>query len=313
MRTKLSVRGDRYEVLSLRRPLSTSDKNRLFNAHVADSLPFGKLRASAHRPRYVSPNTFGRPLFSIIAALLLAGMVAEPAGAQSSIGTTNGIAGSTISGGVSIGGDLGGTPYSPQVVSSHLSSPLSVAQGGTAAGSAGATAAHNIGAAAEGANSDITSLTGLTTPLSVGQGGTGATSAGVMAAGNIGALAVSNNLSDLPNASTARTNLGLSSAATVSTPISVTNGGTGASSAGATAAHNIGAAAEGANSDITSLTGLTTPLSAVQGGTACHRPAPCITRGSPPLQSSVRPAPSLIARPVSRARLRPAAARLRAK
>lgn len=51
-----------------------------------------------------------------------------------------------------------------------------VANGGTNATSAGATAAHNIGAAAEGANSDITSLTGLTTPLSVAQGGTGVTS-----------------------------------------------------------------------------------------------------------------------------------------
>lgn len=38
-----------------------------------------------------------------------------------------------------------------------------------------ATARSNIGAAAKGANSDITSITGLTTPLSLGQGGVGAT------------------------------------------------------------------------------------------------------------------------------------------
>lgn len=73
--------------------------------------------------------------------------------------------------------------------------PVTVANGGTNATAAGATAANNIGAlaqannlsdvssastarsnilaAASGANSDITSLSGLTTPLSVPQGGTG--------------------------------------------------------------------------------------------------------------------------------------------
>jgi hypothetical protein len=40
-----------------------------------------------------------------------------------------------------------------------------------------------IGAAASGANNDITSITGLSTPLSVAQGGTGVTSLGVGAAG----------------------------------------------------------------------------------------------------------------------------------
>jgi hypothetical protein len=51
--------------------------------------------------------------------------------------------------------------------------PLAVAVGGTGANSA-ATARTNLSAAALGANSDITSLSGLTTPLSVAQGGTGA-------------------------------------------------------------------------------------------------------------------------------------------
>lgn len=54
---------------------------------------------------------------------------------------------------------------------------LGVAEGGTgAATSAGARS--SLGAASSGANSDITSLSGLSTPLSVGQGGTGANSAG---------------------------------------------------------------------------------------------------------------------------------------
>lgn len=51
------------------------------------------------------------------------------------------------------------------------------------------------------------------------------------------------------------------------TDLAVADGGTGASTAGG-ALTNLGAAASGANSDITSLTGLTTPLSIAQGGTA---------------------------------------------
>ena len=79
----------------------------------------------------------------------------------------------------------------------NLSSPVAVSQGGTGATSAGtalvnlggtslgigiftavnpSVARAALGAAASGANSDITSLTGLTTALSVAQGGTGQTS-----------------------------------------------------------------------------------------------------------------------------------------
>lgn len=97
---------------------------------------------------------------------------------------------------------------------SGLTTPLSVAQGGTA-GNTAATARAGIAAAASGANSDITSLSGLTTPLSLGQGGTAGT-----------------------NAPTARA--------------------------------GIGAAASGANTDITSLGGLTTPLAVAQGGTGAN-------------------------------------------
>ena len=55
----------------------------------------------------------------------------------------------------------------------NVSSPLAIALGGTNATSA-STARANLGSAKSGANSDITSLTGLTTPLSVAQGGTSA-------------------------------------------------------------------------------------------------------------------------------------------
>lgn len=52
-----------------------------------------------------------------------------------------------------------------------VGSPLAVAKGGTA-GTTPETARNGIGAAAAGANSDITSLSGLTTALSISQGGT---------------------------------------------------------------------------------------------------------------------------------------------
>jgi hypothetical protein len=83
-----------------------------------------------------------------------------------------------------------------QAETANLSVPVAIAQGGTGATTAGtalvnlggtslgigiftatngATARASIGAAASGANADITSLSGLTTPLSVPQGGTGLT------------------------------------------------------------------------------------------------------------------------------------------
>jgi len=59
-------------------------------------------------------------------------------------------------------------------LASQITGTLPVANGGTG-GTTAATARSNLSAAAAGANSDITSLSGLTTALSVAQGGTGAT------------------------------------------------------------------------------------------------------------------------------------------
>ncbi len=60
--------------------------------------------------------------------------------------------------------------------SSEITSILQLANGGTGANTA-AGARSNLGAAAAGSNSDITSLSGLTTALSIGQGGTGTANA----------------------------------------------------------------------------------------------------------------------------------------
>jgi hypothetical protein len=65
----------------------------------------------------------------------------------------------------------GATTFTGAVV---MSTALPVASGGTGASTAG-NARTNLSAAASGANSDITSLTGLSTALTVGQGGTGTT------------------------------------------------------------------------------------------------------------------------------------------
>ncbi len=70
-----------------------------------------------------------------------------------------------------------------------LSTPLSVAQGGTGANSA-AGARTALSAAQSGANSDITSLAALSTPLSVAQGGSGVATLTGLAKGN-GATAFS--------------------------------------------------------------------------------------------------------------------------
>ena len=119
--------------------------------------------------------------------------------------------------------------------------------------------------AAKGANSDITSLSGLTTPLSKAQGGTGNTSGAADSAAKLSttrALVV--DLASIAPASfdgTSDATLG----ATGSLPI--TKGGTGAGDA-ATARANLGAAASGSNGDITALTGLSGGISGRTDGAA---------------------------------------------
>jgi len=68
-----------------------------------------------------------------------------------------------------------GTNVGETITALPTGTVLPVANGGTGATTASG-ARTNLSAAVSGANSDITSLTGLTTPLSVAQGGSGATS-----------------------------------------------------------------------------------------------------------------------------------------
>ena len=109
--------------------------------------------------------------------------------------------------------------------------------------------------AASGANSDITSLSGLTTALSIAQGGTGATTAG----------GARTSLS----AAQSGANSDITSITGLTTALAITQGGTGAITA-PLARVALSAAQSGANSDITSLSGLTTPLSPAQGGTGAN-------------------------------------------
>ena len=69
-------------------------------------------------------------------------------------------------------GSTGLTPSTATTGAVTLGGKLDIAYGGTNATSASG-ARTNLGAAASGSNSDITSLSGLTTALSVAQGGTG--------------------------------------------------------------------------------------------------------------------------------------------
>lgn len=87
---------------------------------------------------------------------------------------------------------VGVNPGGIKITDLNTSDPLPVVLGGTA-GTTAQSARTNLGAAKLGANSDITSLSGLTTPLSVSQGGTGGDTAGE-ALRNLGGLKYITNI-----------------------------------------------------------------------------------------------------------------------
>lgn len=102
--------------------------------------------------------------------------------------------------------------------SGNLSIPLTLANGGTG-GTTQATARAGIGAAASGANGDITSLTGLTTALGIAEGGTGQTTQGAAFTALLGAstVPVANGGTGATTAAAARTALGAAALAGLST------------------------------------------------------------------------------------------------
>lgn len=111
------------------------------------------------------------------------------------------------------------------------SGTLPVSLGGTGGATAN-SARTNLGAAASGANSDITSLSGLTTPLSIAQGGTGSATAQpftVLAGPGVGPTAGAPGFralvaGDLPNHSASLITSGI---------LAVAQGGTGVSTSAA--------------------------------------------------------------------------------
>lgn len=117
----------------------------------------------------------------------------------------------------------------------------------------------------KGANSDITSLSGLTTPLSAAQGGTG---------NNTGNAATATILA---TPRTIQTNLASTTAVSfdgstnvtpgVTGTLPVANGGTGAGTA-PNARTNLGAAMSGINNDISNLAALTGGITGLTTGTA---------------------------------------------
>lgn len=128
---------------------------------------------------------------------------------------------------------------------------LPISKGGSGAATA-SQARVNLGTAASGANSDITSITGLTTALAINMGGTGGNSA----AAARGALGVAQS----------GVNSDITALTAITTPLSIAAGGTNAGTASAARA-SLGCAASGANSDITALNGLTQQVTISQGGT----------------------------------------------
>lgn len=177
---------------------------------------------------------------------------------------------------------------------------LAVADGGTGASTAsGARTNLGLGTMSTQDSSNIgvtggsisgTTIINLPVPMGIADGGTGATTASA-ARSNLGVTATgqdttyayrANNLSDLASASSARTNLGLGSLATLSsinnsnwsgTALTVPNGGTGATTltnGGILRGNGTGAISTAASIDIVAAIGTTAVINATNATNAIN-------------------------------------------
>jgi hypothetical protein len=189
----------------------------------------------------------------------------SPSGASGNLQTNNGSGGFGAYGGTNCinqamtGLNASGTAACTTITSNYVDSSLLQSANNLSDVPSPATARANLG---------LGPLATQALPCSVSQGCTGATSAGATAANNIGAAAQANNLSDLNAPGTARSNLGLGSAATINTPVSVANGGTGTTSPGGTVGTGLSVSGSFPNQQYS----LQTPVLVANGGTQCGAP-----------------------------------------
>lgn len=175
-------------------------------------------------------NTAG----SLTKATITAGSGITVTNGNGSITISSAAGGGTVTSVAASGGTTGlsftGSPITTSGTLT-LAGTLAITAGGTGATSASG-ARLNLSAAGSGANSDITSLTGLTTALSVGQGGTGATATptnGQLLIGNGTGYSVA-NLTAGSGVSITNSAGGITIASSAFSGIlGVPNGGTGAS------------------------------------------------------------------------------------